>query len=92
VKSGRRRGTPLFRKGEATPGSNRAKLRQWWLIALVVGVSMINYPFLQIFNRPVFIGGFTLLSLYFVVGWALSIAVIALYAWVLGRMRGGKGS
>lgn len=65
---------------------SRAKLRQWWLIAVVLGVSMINFPFLQIFNRPVLVGGFPLLFLYFMLGWSASIAVIGLYAHILGRL------
>lgn len=66
-------------------GWSRSKLRQWWWIALVLGALMINYPFLQIFNRPVLVAGFPLLFLYFVLGWAASIAVIGLYVWALRR-------
>ncbi len=66
-------------------GWSRGKLRQWWWIAFVLGALMINYPFLQIFNRPAQILGFPLLVLYFFLGWAASIAVIGLYVWALGR-------
>jgi hypothetical protein len=62
------------------PQSRHARLRQLWFIAFVLGASLINYPFLQIFNRQVFLGRFPLLFLYFVVGWAASIGVIVLYA------------
>jgi hypothetical protein len=64
----------------------RSRLRQWWLIAFVLGASMINYPFLHIFNRPALLGGFPLLFLYFIVGWAASIGVIGLYARALKRL------
>lgn len=67
-------------------GWSRAKLRQWWWIAFILGVFTINYPFLHIFNRPVFVGGFPLLFLYFFLGWAASIAVIGFYVWVLGHV------
>jgi len=52
----------------------------------VLGALMINYPFLQIFNRRVFLWGVPLLFLYFAVGWAASIGVIALYARALKRV------
>ncbi|MBI5446481.1 MAG: hypothetical protein HY900_35360 [Deltaproteobacteria bacterium] len=71
------------RAGRAT---DRAKLRQWWLIGLVLGALMINFPFLQIFNRQVSLGGFPLLFLYLTLGWGAAIAVIALYAGILGRL------
>jgi hypothetical protein len=68
------------------PGPNRGKLRQWWVIGFILGALMINYPFLQIFNRPVLLGGLPLLFLYLMLGWAASIAVIGLYAWALKRV------
>ena len=64
----------------------RSKLKQWWFIAFILGASMINYPFLQIFNRPIVLGGYPLLSLYFALGWVASIGVIFLYARALGRL------
>ena len=70
-------------------GWSRSKLRQWWWIAFVLGVLMINYPFLHIFNRPVSLRGFPLLFLYFFLGWAVSVGVIALYAWALRRASPG---
>ena len=64
---------------------HRTRLRQWWWIAFVLGVLMINYPFLHIFNRPALVAGIPVLFLYFILGWGLSVAVIALYAWALGQ-------
>ncbi len=72
-------------------GWTRARLRQWWWIAFVLGALMINYPFLQIFNRDVFLFGYPLLVLYFFGGWAVSIAAIALYAWALTHTPPGDG-
>ena len=62
-----------------------SRLRQWWFIALCLGIVLINYPFLQIFNRGVFLFGFPVLFLYFMLGWAASIAVIFLHSRTLGR-------
>ena len=62
-------------------GWSRSKLRQWWWIAFVLGALMINYPFLQIFNRETTLFGIPLLFLYFILGWAASVAVIGLYVW-----------
>lgn len=68
-----------------------AKLRQCWWLALILGFLMINYPFLQICNRPAFLFGVPLLFLYLFVGWATSIGVVAFYAWALGaRAPGGE--
>ena len=66
-------------------GWSRSKLRQWWWIAFVLGALMINYPFLQIFNRRTTLFGIPLLFLYFILGWAASVAVIGLYVWALRR-------
>lgn len=66
-------------------GWTRDKLRQWWWIAFALGLLMINYPFLQIFNTSAFVFGLPLLFLYFLVGWAVSIGVIVVYAVALRR-------
>lgn len=71
------------------PVPRQSRLRQLWLIAFVFGASMINYPFLQIFNRRLFVCGVPLLFLYFSLGWAASIGVIALYARALKRAHPG---
>lgn len=72
-------------------GWSASKLRQWWWIAFVLGVLMINYPFLHIFNRPIRVFGFPLLFLYFIIGWSVSIAVIGVYAWALRRVAREEG-
>ncbi len=68
------------------PLSHYRRLRQLWAVAFVVGACMINYPFLQIFNRPVFFWGLPLPVFYFAGGWLASIGVIALYARALKRV------
>jgi hypothetical protein len=60
-------------------------LRDAWVIWFILGVVMLNYPFLHIFNKSVLIGGIPLTLLYFFVGWPISIFVIYLFATYLER-------
>lgn len=53
--------------------------RQIWLIFFFLGTVMLNFPFLQIFNRLETVFGIPLLVGYFMVGWPISIAVIYLF-------------
>ncbi|PLX94457.1 MAG: hypothetical protein C0621_05415 [Desulfuromonas sp.] len=55
-------------------------LREAWVLCFILGVVMLNYPFLQIFNKPTLIFGIPLLVLYFLVGWPISILVIYLFS------------
>ncbi len=50
-----------------------------WAICLIVGLILINYPFIQIFNSPHLVVGIPGLVLYFFIGWPLSILVIYLF-------------
>lgn len=54
--------------------------RQIWLIFFFLGMVMLNFPFLQIFNRLDTILGFPLLVLYFSLGWPASIGVVYLFS------------
>ncbi|SEA09725.1 hypothetical protein SAMN05660420_01198 [Desulfuromusa kysingii] len=56
------------------PQSN--SIREAWILCLILGLIMINFPFIHIFNTPVTILGIPILIFYFLVGWPLSIAVI----------------
>lgn len=60
-------------------------LRDAWVIWFVLGVVMINYPFLHIFNKNVLVFGIPLTILYFFVGWPISIFVIYLFSVYLGQ-------
>ena len=60
-------------------------LRDAWVIWFVLGVVMLNYPFLHIFNKDVLILGIPLTVLYFYVGWPFSIFIIYLFSIYLGR-------
>ncbi len=59
-------------------------LKDAWVIWFVLGVVMLNYPFLHIFNKDVLIFGIPLTVLYFYIGWPVSIFVIYLFSVYLG--------
>jgi len=63
----------------------RLRFRESWVIFFVVGFIMMNFPFLQIFNKPNTIFGYPLLFLYFYLGWAISILVIYLFTLAVGH-------
>lgn len=60
-------------------------LKDAWVIWFVLGVVMLNYPFLHIFNKSILIFGIPLTILYFYIGWPISIFVIYLFSVYLGR-------
>ena len=63
----------------------KLQLRGAWIIWFVLGVVMINYPFLHIFNKNILFFGIPLPLLYFFIGWPASIFVIYLFSIYLGR-------
>jgi hypothetical protein len=67
-------------------------LRESWLIFFILGLVMLNFPFLHIFNKDTQIFGIPLLLLYFFVGWPLSIVVVWLFSLSLGRVTGDEES
>jgi len=58
---------------------HRLQLRESWFIFFILGIIMMNFPFLHIFNKSDPLFGFPLLFLYFTGGWAISIFVIYLF-------------
>ena len=58
---------------------HRLQLRESWVIFFIMGIIMLNFPFLHIFNKSDTIFGFPILFLYFTGGWAVSIFVIFLF-------------
>ena len=60
-------------------------LKDAWVIWFLLGVVMINYPFLHIFNKNILVLGIPLTILYFFIGWPISIYVIYLFSIYLGR-------
>jgi membrane-anchored protein YejM (alkaline phosphatase superfamily) len=57
----------------------RLQLRESWVIFFIMGIIMLNFPFLHIFNKSDTLFGFPLLFIYFTIGWAVSIFVIYLF-------------
>ena len=57
----------------------RLPIREAWLLCFLLGVVMLNYPFLQIFNKPLLVLGIPLPYLYFLIGWPTSILVIVFF-------------
>jgi hypothetical protein len=65
-------------------GKTPLRLREAWVIFFFLGLIMLNYPFLDIFNKDVQIFGIPLLVLYLLIGWPLSIVVVYLFSTLHG--------
>lgn len=64
---------------------NPLHLREVWIIFFVLGLVMLNFPFLHIFNKDVQLFDIPLIVLYLLIGWPLSIVVVAIFSFRLGR-------
>lgn len=53
--------------------------KEWWVILFILGIIVLNYPFIEIFNKIIFVFGYPIFFLYIYVGWAISIFIIFLY-------------
>lgn len=58
-------------------------LKESWVIFFVLGIVMMNYPFLGIFNKAANFFNIPLLYLYFYTGWLVSIVVIFIFTRVI---------
>ncbi|WP_020675645.1 hypothetical protein [Geopsychrobacter electrodiphilus] len=58
---------------------NPTSTREAWVLCLILGMIMLNFPFLQIFNTGSSIFGIPILIFYFFIGWPISIFVIFLF-------------
>ncbi|MEI6305372.1 MAG: hypothetical protein WCP33_00985 [Deltaproteobacteria bacterium] len=67
----------------------RLQLEESWIIFFIMGIIMMNFPFIQIFNKADTIFGFPLMFLYLYIGWAVSIFVIYLFVLAV-RHKDGK--
>ncbi len=61
-----------------------SSIREAWVLCLILGLIMINFPFIHIFNAEQLIFGIPKLVLYFFIGWPISIIVI----WIFVRYTG----
>ncbi|ABQ26236.1 hypothetical protein [Geotalea uraniireducens] len=57
----------------------RLRLKESWVIFFILGIIMMNYPFVTIFNKPIVVFHIPFLYLYFQIGWLVSIFVIFLF-------------
>ena len=55
------------------------RFSEFWLALFFTGMLLINFPFVSIFDKPVFIFGIPLLYVYLIVGWLCSIIVIYIF-------------
>jgi predicted membrane protein len=62
---------------------NVVKFRESWILCFVLGMVMLNYPFLHIFNKTTTFFGIPALILYFFIGWPISIGVIYFFSKLL---------
>lgn len=57
------------------------RIREGWGAFFLLGIVMLNYPFIHIFNKPDdTLFGFPLMVLYLFIGWPISIFVIYLFS------------
>lgn len=59
--------------------SESLKTTESWVIFFLLGVIMMNFPFITIFDKEESLGGYPLLFLYLHGGWLVSIIVIVLF-------------
>ena len=69
----------------AEKNHNILKLKESWILCFILGVVMLNYPFLHIFNKTSVFFGVPTLILYFFIGWPISIGVIYLFVRTLDK-------
>ena len=58
---------------------DRIRIRESWVIFFILGIIMMNYPFIDVFNKEKNLFGMPWLYLYFNLGWLLSIGIIYLF-------------
>lgn len=58
----------------------RLKLKDTWVICFALGMVMMNYPFISIFNKRAYPFGLPLLYLYLLAGWFVSIFIVYLFS------------
>ncbi|AEB08172.1 hypothetical protein [Desulfobacca acetoxidans] len=62
-----------------------ARAKAWCIICFGVGLLLTNYPLLQIFNQPQFVGGIPLLVVYLLSIWLLGVVVLYLLMRILSK-------
>lgn len=80
----------FLRKHHEMKAARKLPMKDAWVIWFALGVIMLNYPFLHIFNKTAPVFGIPLTILYFFIGWPASIFVIYLFTVYLGRGADGR--
>ncbi len=72
--------------------------KEAWILCLILGIIMINFPFIHIFNNQHLFYGVPTLVVYFFIGWPASILVTWYFARKIGKVdqdsddqSGGRG-
>ncbi len=63
-------------QGNKMKKPQESSIKEAWVLCLVLGLVMINFPFIHIFNSTAPVWGVPKLVFYFFVGWPVSIVVI----------------
>jgi len=69
----------------------RLNLNESWIIFFVLGIIMMNYPFINIFNKTSQLFGIPLFYLYLYLGWLVSILVIYLFVKAIDHEESKQG-
>ena len=66
-------------------------LKETWVIFFILGIIMMNFPFIHIFDNPIPIFGMPPLFIYLIIGWLLSIGIIYLFVKAISLDEEGNG-
>ncbi len=65
--------------------ANKSKKERLWIVLGILSFILVNYPFLQIFNRDTLLIGIPMLVFYLFGFWILAIVFLYIYMHVLRR-------
>lgn len=51
-----------------------------WIIFFLLGLFMINYPFLSIFDKKIYLVNIPIIFIYLYIGWGVSIIVVYIFS------------
>lgn len=66
-------------------------LKETWVVFFMLGLIMLNFPFIHIFDTQRQFFGIPLLFLYLILGWMISICVIYLFVKAIDLPDDDKG-
>jgi hypothetical protein len=69
----------------------RFNLKEAWVIFFILGIIMMNYPFINIFDVPAQLFGMPVLFEYLYYGWLVSIFVIFIFVRAIDLNGGNNG-